>query len=470
MKRVEIVYNPFLLTTKFIVDGKKPRENSSLDFRQQRLQDWAKKLPQLLLDEYRDKNIAIEFTGTLDDFEDLEGILSADKSGVHFESINHHLIPDIESIETQLLKIFSEIQDGPIEELKDNKIIKSFSELFSSETSVSIFSNMASGETTLINAIVGYKILPEDTTFTQTIRIITSNRKDFAGIALNSNGKQLYKQEPLTQDVLKIWALDNTVSSIDIYGPVPCASSIGFRLVLTLMPRQFYGKNLYHMFETSVGSINLFVLDATRLGIASEVDFLSIFGSLQDKRGRQSRDNVIFAVNKLDVYEPQYGDKVQDALNFVRDMLDDMDIRNPNLFPISALSALEIRTKEEYSLALDSFIRKCNYFGNEFRFETYNEYNNLSLSSRRRVHKLTESNHEYDRILAHTGIPSIEESIRTYVNHHVRPLKVKTLADVIYDRLCELILDKKTQLPTSEYHKYQWIKSLSAKLDRLVFF
>ena len=77
MKNISIIYNPFLLSTKFTIDGKKPRNNSSLDFPKQRLQEWAEKLPEILDKEYGDKNFSVEFTGTLDDFSDLKEILLA---------------------------------------------------------------------------------------------------------------------------------------------------------------------------------------------------------------------------------------------------------------------------------------------------------------------------------------------------------------------------------------------------------
>ena len=60
MKNISIIYNPFLLSTKFTIDGKKPRNNSSLDFPKQRLQEWAEKLPEILDKEYGDKNFSVE--------------------------------------------------------------------------------------------------------------------------------------------------------------------------------------------------------------------------------------------------------------------------------------------------------------------------------------------------------------------------------------------------------------------------
>lgn len=59
MKKVEITYNPYLVTTQIKVDGQTPKANSSLNVDKTRLQEWVEKLPQILMDEYRDTNFEI---------------------------------------------------------------------------------------------------------------------------------------------------------------------------------------------------------------------------------------------------------------------------------------------------------------------------------------------------------------------------------------------------------------------------
>lgn len=57
MKKVCIKYNPYQVTTEITVDGQAPKANSALNVTNFRLQEWVERLPQILIDEYRDSNL-----------------------------------------------------------------------------------------------------------------------------------------------------------------------------------------------------------------------------------------------------------------------------------------------------------------------------------------------------------------------------------------------------------------------------
>lgn len=445
MKKVNIVYNPFLLTTVITVDGKKPRENSSLDFNKQRLQEWAEKLPKILLDEYRDKNVSIEFTGTLDDFMDLKEILNANKCLVQFDDFIHHRTPDVEEVEKEVIKIYNDIKQGPVAALKDNNITEAFQEALRSEFAINVVATMSSGKSSLINALLGSYLMPvsEMATTATIVRIIATNQESYSGIAFNSAGEELYREKDLSIEIMKKWNDDSAISSIDIYGPIPCVDNVGMRLVLIDTPGpnnsrdENHKKLTYEMLAESEKSLVLFVMNATQLNIDNEAEFLDYVCKCMKEGGKQSRDRFIFAVNKLDMFQPKNGDKIVVALNSVKEGLDERDIIDPNIFPVTSLTALEIRTDDEDPVAVDIFRRRCSK-GDEFHFETYYQYNHLPLPSRSRLSALVKGEHQLDSIELHTGIPSIEEAIRLYVNKYARTIKVKDLVDAFNQRLTEL--------------------------------
>ena len=72
MATVSITYNPYKLTTAITVNGQKPKQNSSLNVENRRLQEWVENLPRILVDEWRDNSFEITFTGTQVDFDDLK--------------------------------------------------------------------------------------------------------------------------------------------------------------------------------------------------------------------------------------------------------------------------------------------------------------------------------------------------------------------------------------------------------------
>lgn len=445
MKKVKIVYNPFLLTTTITVDGKRPDENSSLDFKGQRLQEWAEKLPKILLDEYRDKNISIEFTGTLDDFTDLKEILNANYCQMQFDDYKHHRTPDVGEVENQVVQIYNDINDGPVEALKDDDIREAFEEVLRSEFAINVVATMSSGKSSLINSILGVYLMPvaNMATTATIVRIIATNQDTYSGIAYDKDGNEIYREKDLNIKVMEKWNTDEEISSISIYGPIPCVDSVGMRLVLIDTPGpnnsrdENHKKLTYEMLEKSEKSLVLFVMNATQLNIDNEAEFLDYVCKCMQEGGKQSRDRFIFAVNKLDLFQPRHGDKVAVALESVKNGLDERDIKEPNIFPVSSLAALEIRTDDDEPIAIDNFRRRCSK-GEEFHFEDYYEYNHLPISSRIRLEESVNGKDSISELELHSGVPSIEEAIRLYVNKYARTIKVKDLVDAFNKRLTEL--------------------------------
>lgn len=445
MKKVKIVYNPFLLTTVITVDGKKPGKNSSLDFQKQRLQEWAEKLPKILLEEYRDKNISIDFTGTLDDFADLKEILRANECQIQFDEFTHHRTPDVEDVEREVIKIYDDINTGPVAALKDINIKEAFEDALRSEFAINVVATMSSGKSSLINALLGTQLMPvaQMATTATIVRIITTDQSNYAGIAYKANGEEIFREENLSIKVMKQWNEDTQVSMIDIYGPIPCVENVGMRLIIIDTPGpnnsrdENHKKLTYEMLAASEKSLVLFVMNATALNIDDEAEFLSYVCECMKEGGKQSRDRFIFAVNKLDTFNPEDGDDVVKALNSVKEGLDERDIKEPNIFPVSALVASEIRAKSKFPRAIPIFNALCSE-GSEFHFENYYQFNHLPLPSRARLATLTTGENPMSLTEFHSGIPSIEEAIRLYVNKYARTMKVRDLVDAFNKRLTEL--------------------------------
>ena len=61
MREVYLEYNPYKVETKIFVDGEKPKRNSRFNTENRRLQEWIEEMPEILKEEYRDKNFKITF-------------------------------------------------------------------------------------------------------------------------------------------------------------------------------------------------------------------------------------------------------------------------------------------------------------------------------------------------------------------------------------------------------------------------
>ena len=111
MKNIKIKYNPYLVETEILVDGAKPKQNSSLNVKGKRLQEWIEKLPDIIIDEYRDRNAVIEFTGTAADFEDIQTVLSSCKKDKFRAELSFHKKADISDVEEEINAIFNDIHN-----------------------------------------------------------------------------------------------------------------------------------------------------------------------------------------------------------------------------------------------------------------------------------------------------------------------------------------------------------------------
>ena len=94
-------------------------------------------LPQNLSDEYRDSNIELEFTGNASDYEDLKSAFAAMGNSLSV-SYQFNKKSDITDVEKDIDKIFEDIQNGTIPELRNKSIIEAFEKAKNAEFEVSV--------------------------------------------------------------------------------------------------------------------------------------------------------------------------------------------------------------------------------------------------------------------------------------------------------------------------------------------
>lgn len=452
MKKVKIKYNPFTKTTEVLVDGKKPKENSSLNFGEKRIQEWAGELPTILVSEYQDKNFSIEFTGTLADFEDLKSGLSAPNVGIAIKEFKHNCTPSVSETENEVDRIFTEIKNGPVPQLKDKSIIQAFEKAKNLRFEINVVATMSSGKSTLINALLDHKLMPvaaEATTAT-IVNVIDTDIDGYRGVAYDSNNKPLEKEDNLTYSKMKEWNKNDKISSIDIEGRIPCVNSVGMKLVLvdTPGPNNSADKRhkamTYEMLADSDKSLVLFVMRADNLGVDDEKAFLDYVCDCMQKGGKQSRDRYIFAINQMDRFNPEE-ESVEGALTKIKENLERRGIFNPSIFPVSAQAALEARTRPVVQLVLPVYRSFISHYPST-HYDAYYQFSHLPNLVRIETEnylKEAASNPdktegEYTNIEIHSGIVSIEKAIELYINKYARTIKVFDLVQSFNNRLNEL--------------------------------
>lgn len=456
MKKVFIKYNPYKLETELTVDGKKLAQNSLIGERilpGSRLQEWIEDLPGILIDEYNDTDFEVVFHGTLLDFEDLTEVFTqAFERGELTVKLDR--IPAKETSDKEVLidEVFKEIQEGPFDELRDVEIISAFQHAKSSEFEVCVVATMSAGKSTLINAMLGAKLMPSKQ---EACTAIITRIKDIEGNdtwqaeVYNKDNRLIETHENLTYTTMERLNNDENVSVIKTAGNIPFVSSEDVSLVLIDTPGPNNSRDPEHrkvqseFLNKSSKSLVLYIMEGT-FGSDDDNALLQRVADSMKVGGKQSKDRFIFVVNKMDDRKKEDGDTKQ-TLDRIRAYLKGHGITNPNLFPAAALPALNIRLMqsgaeidEDTMDETEMKVRKLNRNENLY----FENYASLPASVRSDIKmKLADAKNNSDaetEALIHTGVVSIEAAIRQYVQKYAKTAKIKNIVDTFMHKLDEV--------------------------------
>lgn len=463
MKKVFIKYNPYNLETELTVDGKKLAQNSQIGERilpGSRLQEWIEDLPRILIDEYNDTDFDVVFHGTLLDFEDLTEVFTqAFERGELTAKLDR--IPAKETSDKEVLidEVFKEIQEGPFDELRDVEIISAFQHAKSRDFEVCVVATMSAGKSTLINSMLGTKLMPSKQEACTAIitRIKDTEGNDTWQAEVYSKDNRLIETyENLTYATMERLNSDENVSVIKTTGNIPFVSAEDVSLVLIDTPGPNNSRDSEHkkvqseFLNKSSKSLVLYIMEGT-FGSDDDNALLQRMADSMKVGGKQSKDRFIFVVNKMDDRRKEDGDTAQ-TLDRIRAYLKGHGITNPNLFPAAALPALNIRliqsgadVDEDTLDETEMKVRKLN------RNETlhFEEYASLPASIcgdiKTRLADAKNNGDANSEALIHTGVVSIEAAIRQYVQKYAKTAKIKNIVDTFMHKLDEVGCFEKTK-------------------------
>ena len=334
MKTIYIKYNPYKVETEIRIDDELVKENSQLNVEGKRLQEWVEDLPRILVEECNDDEYKIIFYGTALDFDDVQAVIEEAKIKEEFDGIvfeyEYQKGQEVEDKELKIKKIFEEIQQGPFEELKGEDVKKAFEQAQNQDFPVNVVATMSAGKSTLINALLGKKLMPSSQeACTATISEIQDNDKEmFEAQAFDKNGNLYATSNDLDLDTMKEWNSNEKISKIEIKGDIPFVKADDTRLILMDTPGPNNSRDEAHK-ETTMRALSessktlvLYILNATQLGVNDDNNLLNMVAESMKVGGKQSKDRFIFVVNKLDEFFNE-DDNVESALDKVRKYLED---------------------------------------------------------------------------------------------------------------------------------------------------
>lgn len=482
MKKVFIKYNPYKLETEITVDEKRLADNSILREKAapgSRLQEWVEELPKILIDEYNDVDFEIIFHGTLLDYEDLIGVFGQEYE-TRSMTVKLERIPAKETTDKEALidQVFSEIQDGPFDELRDVEIISAFQHAKSSEFEVCVVATMSAGKSTLINAMLGAKLMPSKqeacTAIITRIKDTCDGVSNWQAEVYDKDGRIIETHEALDYSTMERLNSDQRVSLIKMNGDIPFVTADDISLVLIDTPGPNNSRDPEHkrvqseFLGKSSKSLVLYIMEGT-FGSDDDNALLHRVADSMKVGGKQSKDRFIFVVNKMDDRKKEDGDTEQ-MLERVCAYLKKHGVINPNLFPAAALPALNIRliakgadVDEDTVDETEMKVRKLNR--NESMH--YEVYSSLPTGIRGNINQqLSDAQVAGDanaEALIHSGIVSVEAAIRQYVQKYAKTSKIKNIVDTFIHKLDEVgcFEETKRELAKNRDESDKIIKSIN---------
>lgn len=208
MAQVYVKYNPYRLSTLIQVNGIEIETDSTLYkvVKGKRLQEWVGDFPKMLRDELNTVDFDIEFCGMDLDWDDFEDAFqNAQKEGALKQvQLKFTEGKSDDDITEKIVDIFDDLQNGPLEDFRDPKLIKAFESIHNSVFPVNVIATMSSGKSTLINALLEKKLMPsKNEACTATITEILDNDKDsFQAVAYDANGDIVREIPNLTYEIM----------------------------------------------------------------------------------------------------------------------------------------------------------------------------------------------------------------------------------------------------------------------------
>lgn len=327
---------------------------------------------------------------------------------------------------------------------------------------------MSAGKSTLINAMLGTKLMPsKQEACTAIITKIKDNKNNDSWQAevYNKDNCLIETHENLTYPTMERLNNDKDVSVIKATGNIPFVSSEDVSLVLIDTPGPNNSRDPEHkkvqsdFLSKSSKSLVLYIMEGT-FGSDDDNALLQRIADSMKVGGKQSKDRFIFVVNKMDDRRKEDGDTEQ-TLNRVRDYLfKKHGIANPNLFPAAALPALNIRLMQNGTELDDDTmdetemkVRKLNR-NEHLHFENYATLPaSICGDIKIKLDNAKSNNDANAEALVHTGIVSIEAAIRQYVQKYAKTAKIKNIVDTFMHKLDEVGCFEKTKQELAKNHE-----------------
>ena len=448
--RVEIIHNPFTIKSTIEIDGEIRKEawfeNLAITNNiPNRLSAFARPLAKEILKRFRTDKLY--FAGTRFDFDELKSELQRlDEDVVLYKDYDRMVVED--NVHQKLIDLLSKLKESPIEKFQNLEFTESLKAISDRELVVTVMAPMKNGKSTFINSILGVDLLPTARgRCTAKITEIKDRNKNadsgFQAYAITTNGEKS-KIIFATKELLSEWNKDNNIKQVCLLGRIPyidIEEKNSLRIVDTPGPDSATHIEDRIVVDEYIKDKSLpmvcFVLE--HLNDTTQ-EYLKKIRKKLNTDGQQAEDRVLFILSKIDSLDNDMEienisfseNPLKEYLDEQRKGLENLGFKNPKIFPVSAIRALDIRGTRDLSKLTSTKRDNLEIFRNLFYVKLGNkgifEYSSISESTKDIIRKKLEeaikndNNKEVFSILS--GISAVEESIKEYLFKHLIPSRI----------------------------------------------
>lgn len=448
--KIAINYNPY--TYELIISGVAEKRNSKLRELISRnsdknLQSWYKELIKKIAEELNSKAFLIDFKGREIEYLDLKDEINLlNKSGWNI-SINYNELKlnekDIfNKLNEFVLDIKNNAPTGLLKSLKKENVFEEFYKAKDSDAYVSVIATMSSGKSTLINGILGQELLPsKNEACTATISYIKDidEMNNFRVRVEDFDKKEVYGWQEANINFLEEINEKGNQRGLNIYleGDIPDISSQEMNLVVVDTPGPNNSQNSEHkeltykfIRNSEDNPLVLYVMNATQHATNDDNSLLSEIADIINKKGKQAEERFLFAINKIDAFDPERED-ISKLIENSKKYLESKNIKNPKIFPISAEFAKLKKLSMNNSSLTRTQRKNLNGFKEIFMPDLADNYEGIDTikyasipeKEKDKLYKEAKENEDKGN-LHYSGLSALEYYIDSYVSKYAKTQKI----------------------------------------------
>lgn len=459
---LSISYNPYLLESKFQVNGKSANKTPWAEYlRRRRLQTWFYPAPNWkgfaveIQDALNEREVMVEFTGRKIDYEDLKLFFDQWNSQGGKDQKTRFVLTEQKgelredkNVLQELDKLVETFKESPVEELRSEELQQRYQQERKNDFDMAVVATMSSGKSTLINALLGCDLLPaaNDATTAKITRIHDCDDKEgFTVQCSTRQGEILHKIKPVTPELLDEYNKDDKVFYVDLDGDIPGISGSMLRLNILDTPGPNNSATQEHRDVTNTvlhdkerQPIILYVMDSTKPEDESDAALLKDIAETIKRGSKQTQERFIFVMNKADMLDESEDGKIGDVLRRRQAYLQRCGIDATQIIPVSANAAKLLRMQQKGQMLTKKQQGFLVYALSDMNLD---EDALLSPACRAELNRKKEEAKQVgdkDMLdLISTGIIGLELTINEYLEKYAYPYKISRIIDTFKKKLDE---------------------------------